>query len=362
MSGPVRYGEDHPEGRRTHGAAAKGTSGEGGYHPPVTPDHRAALAGRRIGPHMPLAAGLRKAPDRAREIGASAVQIFTDNPTAWRRRGAPPPELPAFVERLRALDIGPLAIHGPYLVNLAGSDRDFWDKSVATVVHEMETGRLYGARFVNFHVGSHRGSTPQDGIRRLAAGLAVALEQLPDTPDVPVLVLENSAGSGDGIGSTIGDLGRILEAAVRAGSDERRIGFCLDTAHLWGAGYDLSTPEGVESVLDAFDAEVGAARLQMLHLNDSRAALGSRADRHEHIGAGNLGRAGLRHLLTAPRLAHVPTYLETPGMDVGYDAVNMERVRLLIADAELPDLPPEAFETRGARSRSAPPAPAEVAA
>jgi deoxyribonuclease-4 len=320
----------------------------------VTHD-RSALGGRRIGPHLPLATGFRKAPDRALEIGASAIQIFTDNPTAWRRRTAPPPELDAFVARLREHDIGPVAIHAPYLVNLAGSDLDFWEKSVDTVVHEMETGRLYGAGFVNFHVGSHRKSTPAEGIARLAAGLAAVLDRLPDTADMPILVLENSAGGGDGIGSTVADLARILEAAVRAGIEERRIGFCLDTAHLWGAGYDLGTPEAVEVVFDAFDSEVGRARLVMLHLNDSRAALGSRADRHEHIGAGTIGYAGLRHLLTAPRLVNLPTFLETPGMDVGYDAVNMDRVRLLIAGEALPDLPPEAFETHGARSRSAPP-------
>ena len=228
---------------------------------------------------------------------------------------------------LAELGIGPLAIHGPYLVNLAGSDPDFWQKSLATVVHELETGRHYGAAFVNFHVGSHRGSTPTASRASRAASPQHSIS--PDVPDAPILVLENSAGGGDGIGSTIPDLARILEAAVRAGVVERRIGFCLDTAHLWGAGYDLRTPEGVDAVLDAFDAQVGRARLQMLHLNDSRAALGSRADRHEHIGAGALGRAGLRYLLTAERLAHVATFLETPGMDVGYDAVNMDRVRRL---------------------------------
>ena len=369
---PRRVGDglQRSDERRSHGAACypeRGSCHEcagtrsrdrrpfrsHGYHPMVTLiDPRDALAGRRIGPHLPLATGLKKAPERAREIGATAVQVFTDNPTAWRRREAPPPEVPVFRARLAELGIGPLAIHGPYLVNLAGSDADFWQKSLATVVHELETGRHYGAAFVNFHVGSHRGSSPADGIARLASGLAAALDQVPDVPDAPILVLENSAGGGDGIGSTIPDLARILEAAVRAGVVERRIGFCLDTAHLWGAGHDLRSVEGVDAVLAAFDAEVGAERLQMLHLNDSRAALGSRADRHEHVGAGSIGRVGLRHLLTATRLAHVATFLETPGMDVGYDAVNMDRVRLLIADEPLPDLPPDAFRTRADRSGS----------
>lgn len=325
-------------------------------------DHVAAFGGRRIGPHLQILNGLRKVAQRAEEIGAAAVQIFTDNPTAWRRRGAPPEELPDFVERLARADIAPLAIHGPYLVNLAGPDRDFWDKSVATVVHEMETGALYGAGYVNFHVGSHRGSTAEEGIARVAAGLAVVLEQLPDTPDVPVLVLENSAGGGDGIGSTVADLALILEGAVRAGVEERRVGFCLDVAHLWGAGHDVGTVEGVEALLDDFDDRIGLARLAMIHLNDSRAALGSRADRHEHIGAGQIGHAGLRHLLTAARLAHVPAFIETPGMDLGYDRINLQRIRMLIAGEPLPTLPPEAFQARSSKSPNAAAARAAAAA
>lgn len=326
----------------------------------VTQEHLARLGGRRIGPHLQLTMGLRRIPERALEVGAGTIQIFIDNPTAWRRRTAAPPELPAFRGRLADLDIGPLAVHGPYLVNLAGPEPGFWDRSVATVAGELEAGRAYGAAFVNFHVGSHRNSTPDDGIRRVGRGLAAALQELPNDRETPLLILENSAGTGDGIGSTVTDLARILEAAVRAGVDERRIGFCLDTAHLWGAGYDLRTPERIEALLDAWDAEVGAARLAMLHLNDSRAELGSRIDRHQHIGAGNIGWAGLRHLLTAQRLQGVPTYLETPGMDLGYDAVNMDRVRLLIAGEPLADLPPEAFEARSARSRGTTPVPARA--
>jgi len=305
----------------------------------MTHERLTQLGGRRIGPHLPLTTGLRGAPERAAAVGAGAIQIFIDDPTTWRRRTAPPPALAAFRERLAALDIGPLAIHGPYLANLAASDRVFRARSVATVARELSAGREYGARFVVFHIGSPGTGTPEEGIAHLGRGLAAALSRLPDVPDTPLLVLENSAGGGGGFGSSIRDLGAILDVAVRAGVAEHRIGFCLDTAHLWGAGHDLSSPESIEALLDEWDAEVGAARLVMMHLNDSKADRGSRADRHEHIGTGNIGWVGLRHLLIAPRLHAVPAYLETPAMDLGYDALNMDRVRLLIAGKPLPGLP-----------------------
>jgi deoxyribonuclease-4 len=147
----------------------------------------------------------------------------------------------------------------------------------------------------------------------------------------------------------------ILEAAVTGGAPVERIGFCLDTAHLWSAGYDLRDEEDLDRIVGTFDAEIGLARLRMVHLNDSKAGLGSHLDRHEHIGAGRLGARGMGNVLRHPRLARAAFYLETPGMDEGYDAINMERVRLLLAGHRLPRLPPEAHLVRGSRSRRAMP-------
>ncbi len=161
-----------------------------------------------------------------------------------------------------------------------------------------------------------------------------------------MLVLENTAGMGDGLGSRLEDLVDIVEAAAMAGLEPERLGFCLDTAHLWGAGYDLDDPEALDRLLTRFDAELGPRYLRLLHLNDSRATRGSQRDRHEHIGAGLIGQGGMTALLTHPRLAAVPAYLETPGMDLGYDRVNMDRVRRLIAGRELPRLPARAFAGR----------------
>ncbi|HUG49314.1 MAG TPA: deoxyribonuclease IV [Candidatus Limnocylindria bacterium] len=311
------------------------------------------LSCRSIGPHLPLSGGLLKAAERAREIGANAVQVFTDNPASWRRRAEQPAELEAFRERLAEYGIGPLAVHAPYLINLCGSKEDFWDSSCVTLANELKVGRLYGASFVVAHVGSHRGHSREVGIERLALGLVRVLEEAPQPG--PLLVLENSAGTGDGVGSTLEDLADIAAAAERAGVDLERVGFCLDTAHLWGAGYPLDEPDGVDRLVGRIEELIGRQKVVMLHLNDSRTTRGSRLDRHEHIGAGRIGVEGLRRLLCDPWLGTLPTYLETPGMDVGYDAVNLERVRLIIAGEPLPQLPPEAFSVRGSRSRAGTP-------
>jgi deoxyribonuclease-4 len=296
--------------------------------------------GRRVGPHLPVGMGLLRLADRAAEIGATAVQIFSDNPTAWRRREALPPEVPAFRERLVELDLRPLSIHAAYLVNLAGSDDTLFEKSVEVMRHELTNAPAYGARFVNVHAGSHRGTDSEAGMARLVEGLARALSDAPGGPDAPLVVVENSSGGGDAIGVTIEELAAIGEAAAARGLD-RRLGFCLDTAHLWGAGYDISTVEEVDRVLAEFDRLIGLPRLAMIHLNDTHSGLGSRHDRHAHLGDGHIGTAPLAYLLRHPALAGVAFYLETPRMEHGYDAVNMARVYDLVAGRPLTPAPAE---------------------
>jgi len=168
-------------------------------------------------------------------------------------------------------------------------------------------------------------------------------------------VLENSAGTGDGIGATLEDLADIIAAAAAVGLSLDRLGICLDTAHLWGAGYDVADQAGVEALVKRIDRLIGRDRVVMIHLNDSRTVRGSMLDRHEHIAAGQVGAEGMRELLTEPWLASLPAFLETPGMDLGYDQINLQRARMLIDGQRLPKLPPEAFEVRSSRSRTAPP-------
>lgn len=309
--------------------------------------------GRRIGAHQPVLPGLVKAVERAAEIGASTLQVFGDNPTAWKRRAGPPDEAATFRARLREHDLGPVAVHAAYLVNLAGADDDFRTKSIEMLAHDLDAAAAFDARFVNVHTGSHRGIGLRAGIDRLADGAASVLARVSDAPDAPRLVLENSAGGGFAVGVTTEELAEIAAALDRRGIARPRVGFCIDTAHAWAAGYRISEPDEVDALVEAFDAQIGLDRLLMMHLNDSKVDCGSRLDRHEHVGAGRIGERGMARLLTHPGLRHVPTYVETPGMDEGYDAINVRRALDLAAGRPLEPLPPGAMHLRGSRSRSA---------
>jgi deoxyribonuclease IV len=322
--------------------------------------------GRRLGAHLPLATGMLKAVDRARDIGANAMQIFTDNPTAWKRRAEPPPELDAFRERTHELDIRPISVHASYLVNLAGSNAESYERSIVMLAHELRQAPTFGARYVNVHIGSHLGQGVAAGIERLGEGIlrtitavdgptAADADANVDAPTPTMLVLENSAGSGGGLGTSVEELASIAGKIAALGIADDRVGFCIDTAHAWGAGIDLADPSAIDDFIAAFDDRIGLGRLVLIHLNDSRSERGSRTDRHEHLGAGRIGPDGLAHVLRHPGLAHVTYLLETPGMDVGYDAINLARARDLAAGTPLGPLPPEAFELRGSSTtRTAP--------
>ena len=316
--------------------------------------------GRRLGAHLPLGHGMVKAVDRAHAIGATAMQVFADNPTAWQRRANPPREAPAFRERLTELDIGPVAIHAAYLVNLAGPEPAFWTQSVAVLASDLLAAPTFAARFVNVHIGSHRGTGVDAGVERVADGLALVLAQVAATSaagaPLAMVVLENSPGSGFGLGTNVDELAAIATAIAARDIAPGRVGFCLDAAHAWAAGIELSDHGATDTFLTEFDERIGLERLVMLHLNDSRSELGSRLDRHEHLGAGRIGVVGLRHLLTHPSLAHVTYILETPGMDDGYDAINVARAYDIAAGRPLADLPPGAGELTSDRSRTGPPA------
>jgi deoxyribonuclease IV len=308
----------------------------------------------RVGMHLGVQRGLLRAARRSRQIGATALQIFSDNPTAWRRRPVPPRDAPEFVAYCAREGIAPIAIHASYLINLAGSAEPFASQSHAGLVYELQRAPEYGASLVNTHIGSHRGGGREAGLARIAANVAAAAAQAPAGVR---LVLENSSGGGDLLGSTLEELVRILDG-VAAVDPEAAVGvaFCLDTAHLWGAGYDISRPDGAAGVIDRFIELIGLDRLAMVHLNDSRSLLGSRTDRHEHVGAGRIGPLGLAALIRDPRLGGIPFIMETPGADEAYDAVNLRRAWLLYGGAEtLPTLPPKAFKLTRRSTRAAPP-------
>jgi deoxyribonuclease-4 len=321
------------------------------------------LDGRRLGAHLAMREGLVKAADRAVEIGATALQIFTDNPTAWRRRAEPSAEIAPFRARLAAAGIEPLAIHASYLINLAGANPSDHERSVDILAAELLSARRFGARLVNVHIGSHGGAGPEQGIERLVGAIRAAFEREQvalDDPDLadtlPARVtLENTSGGGTSLGTSLDELTAIADALDAAGLPRERLGFCLDTAHAWGAGYRLSDPDALDELLVEFDRRIGVDRLPLVHLNDSRSELGSRLDRHEHLGAGRIGERGLAAVLRHPLLADATYVLETPGMDEGYDAINIARAFALVRGEPLEPLPPEAFHLRSGRTRAATP-------
>jgi deoxyribonuclease IV len=268
----------------------------------------------RFGRHMPLNAKPVRAAEIARQLGSNAIQIFASNPTGWRVPEGDPKTSIAFAEAARALDLAPVVIHAPYLINLASPDDIIWEKSIALLTWTLQRGTLLGAKYVVFHTGSHRGSGVEAGIERIVEAIG---RILPVTPPQVLLLLENDVGAGNSLGGDFAQLGTIL-ARLPQFTSIGRLGVCLDTAHLWGAGYDISTAEKVRQVLREFDEVVGLTRLKVLHLNDTKMALGSHRDVHARLGEGIIGEEGFRALLTDPRLDHVTVIMETP-VETGAD-------------------------------------------
>jgi deoxyribonuclease IV len=299
-----------------------------------------------VGIHLGVGHGLLRAARRSRQIGATALQIFTDNPIAWRRRAEPPLEAPEFADYGEREGLRTIAVHASYLINLAGSAEPFASQSREGLITEMRRAPSYGATIVNTHIGSHRGVGAAAGLARIVESVRAVLDA---SPAGVRLVLENSSGGGDMLGSSVEELARICEGV---GAPADRFAFCLDTAHLWGAGYDVATADGAGAVVDRFEELIGLERLALVHLNDSRSERGSRADRHEHVGAGRIGPEGIGALLRDPRLGGATFIMETPGADEGWDATNMRRARLLWDGAtSLPELPPKAFRTNRRSTR-----------
>jgi deoxyribonuclease-4 len=299
-----------------------------------------------VGMHLGVRTGLLRAARRSRQIGGRALQIFTDNPTAWRRRPEPPLEAPEFVDYGEREGLRTIAVHASYLINLAGSAEPFASRSRDGLIVEMHRAPSYGATIVNTHIGSHRGIGAATGLKRIVTNVRAVLASSPANVR---LALENSSGGGDMLGSSVEELARILEGV---GGDQDRLAFCLDTAHLWGAGYDIADADGATAVIDRFEELIGLDRLALVHLNDSRSELGSRMDRHEHLGAGRIGPIGLGTLLRDPRLRGTTFIMETPGAGEGWDAVNMRRAWMLWGGAtELPVLPSKAFHTNRRSTR-----------
>ncbi|KUG20828.1 MAG: deoxyribonuclease IV [Methanomicrobiaceae archaeon] len=279
----------------------------------------------RVGCHVSIAGSIDLAVARALERGCDTFQIFTRNPRGWKAKELDERTAAAFSERLHAAGIGPVFDHMPYLPNLASPDKEIYEKSVAALTAELERCGMLAIPYLITHLGHHGGSGLESGQARVSAAINRALS---DAGGGVMLLLENTAGEKNGVGSTCEDIGKIMDGIEDIG----RIGTCLDTCHAFAAGYDLRTQDGIEDMLGQYDDQIGLERLKVIHLNDSRGGLGSRVDRHEHIGMGGIGEEGFCRILRSPVIRLLPLICETPVDDRRDDAGNIAKVRELAGE------------------------------
>jgi deoxyribonuclease-4 len=273
---------------------------------------------RPLGAHMSIAGGMERAVERGAAIGCAAIQIFTKSSNQWAARPFEPGEPERFRETRARLGIGPVVAHDSYLINLCSPDDALFEKSIAACSEELRRCDLLGVEDLIVHPGSHLGRGVEYGVARMAEAIDELHARLPGTG--ARIVLETMAGQGGTIGSRFEELAALLARIRRP----ERIGVCLDTCHVFAAGYDIRTRSGWEETLRRLDGELGLARLRAVHLNDSKKDLGCRVDRHEHIGKGYLGLEAFRLVMNDPRLLGVPLILETPkDEDCREDVVNL---------------------------------------
>jgi deoxyribonuclease-4 len=282
-----------------------------------------------FGAHMSISGGLDKAIERIRRVDGEALQVFTRNQRMWRTKALTDEAVAAFLEAKAEWGFPHVAAHVSYLVNLASPKEDIRAKSIDALADELGRAQRLDIPYVVLHPGSHGGDGLDVGVERIVAGLDAALER--SQTDAPMLLLENTAGQGTGVGSAFEDLARVIDGVALP----ERIGICFDTCHAFAAGYDMRSPEAFQATMDALDASVGLARLKFFHLNDAKKGLGSHLDRHEHIGQGAIGRDGFRNLVRDPRFAGHPMVLETPkddaDPDLNWDQENLAILRELAA-------------------------------
>lgn len=277
----------------------------------------------RLGVHVGIGSGLGNAARRAVELGCESVQMFSSNPSSWQIGRLDEKEAEEFRETIALASIKPVILHTPYLINLASQSSGGWTNSWRALAAALSRADKLGAEYVVTHIGSHGGA----GIE--AAGLRVreaVMRALDTASGEAVLLLEGSAGSGNTLGSSFEELAYLLYLLEERKS---RVGVCIDTAHMYGAGYDLAGEEKAAEVIAEFDRVVGLSRLGVVHLNDTQKTLASRVDRHWHIGRGNIGLEGFRALVNHPALADKAGIIETPEMESGFDEINLNTLKSL---------------------------------
>jgi len=279
-----------------------------------------------LGAHMSIEGGLHKAFERISLVEGQSLQIFSKNQRQWRVPELNPSEIEEFIEAWKQWGKGPVAIHNSYLINLANPDEKKANKAVGAFAEEIRRSDQLTIPYLIMHPGSHVGSGIEKGLLQLTANIDLAFAQAGSTTSVMVL-LETTAGQGTGLGANFEELAHVINNSAY----NKRIGVCFDTCHAFAAGYDISSEAGYEKTFAAFDKIVGLERLKFFHLNDSKKGMGSKVDRHEHIGKGEIGLEGFRLLMNDPRYAEHPMVLETPKeKNLKEDIENLKVLRSLL--------------------------------
>jgi deoxyribonuclease-4 len=281
---------------------------------------------------MSISGGVSRAFARGELVECSAMQIFTKSERQWKAKPLPPEEIAAYQAEQQRTGIQPVIVHASYLINMASPKDDLWEKSIAAFAEELERCALLNIPYIVIHPGSHTGSGEDAGIQRHAEAVNRLLSE--GVGDRVMILLENTAGQGTALGWSFEHLARMLELVPNDAPMQERMGVCVDTCHTFAAGYDIRTAETYEQTFAEFDRLIGLDRIKAFHLNDSQKELGSRVDRHDHLGKGCIGVEGFRLLVNDPRFRHVPMIIETPKEDMDNAPEDKENLALLRSLAE----------------------------
>lgn len=277
----------------------------------------------RFGFHISISDGFSKVIEKAEIRGCETIQLFSRNPRGWKYHPIDFKEVEDFRIGIKEKNFYPVFLHLPYLPNIGSFNSKFYKRSIEAIVTDIERAEILGAQYLIIHIGHRLESSEEEAIEAVSFGINQALERVKGNV---TLLMENTAGQGTEIGYSFPQIREIINRIW----NKEKIGICLDTAHAFEAGYDLSNRDGIERTIESFDSFIGLNRLRLIHLNDSKTPLGSRKDRHWHIGEGYIGLEGFRYIVNHPLFQKLPGIMETPRSDTEEDLKNMHVIKSLV--------------------------------
>lgn len=277
----------------------------------------------KLGVHVSAAGKIYKSIERAEKLGCNTMQIFARNPRQWRRKSLSREDIEIFRKKREKSKIDPVVVHAPYLLNLASAKESFHKITIREFSKDLAEADKLGVDYLVIHMGSYKKSTEKAGLLKIVEALNLILKNTKGSKTQ--VLIENTAGSGSWLGYKFSHFKFIFDKIKM----QDRLGVCLDTAHAWAAGYQINKKKNLQELISEIDQEVGISKLKVVHLNDTQVGLGSRLDRHFHIGGGQIGKDGFRLIMNHPKLKNLPFILETPKEELDDDLKNLEMVRRL---------------------------------